>query len=255
MAGDEQEREGAGSIPERKPANRVVRDKFNTVEKSAGLPGGRIAAFAAIGLVVATAAAGFVAFEAGGGSAGPETVSAPAQPAEPAFRSRVASACNVGWKDDRLNRDQIHCWLTRDVLRLCDVRERAALVGRLVDYEAAKERRDGHLGAAALRMAFNPDVMAMGWAYARSTDTRLSEEQRQAEAEKTMSLSQSINAPANKVLEESNNETAQGITIQDFAELAEAGYLIPEDFPDPMPGLAAKGFAAAAPARAKPCKR
>lgn len=256
MAGDEQEREGDGSSPGRKPSNGFVRAKFNKVEKSAGLTGRGIVAFAAIGLAVAIAAGALVAWVARGGLAGLETVSAPVKPAEPAFRSRVASACNAGWKDDRLNRDQIHCWLTRDVLRLCDPRERAALAGRLVDYEAAKERKDGRLREAAWKVMFNPDMVAMTNAFARSTDTRLSEEQRQAEVEKAASLSEKINAPTNKVLAESdNNVTGPGTTILDFAELVEAGYLIPEDFPDSMPGLAAKGFLSAAPARAKPCKR
>ena len=252
MAEDEREQEGIGSSP-----GRVVRGKFNTTEKSAGLPGAAVFAFAAIGLVVAIAAGGFLAWEAQGGTAGPETASAspPAAVAEPAFRSRVASACNAGWKDDRLNRDQIHCWLTRDVLRLCDPRERAALAGRLVDYEAAKARKEVNLRAAVWKTVGNPDMETMMRAYARSTDERLSEAQRQAEADKAASLSEKINAPTNKVLDESANETAQGVNIRNFADLVEAGYLIPEDFPDPMPGLAAKGFQAAAPARAKPCKR
>jgi len=47
MAGDEQEREGDGSSPGRKPSNGFVRAKFNKVEKSAGLTGRGIAAFAA----------------------------------------------------------------------------------------------------------------------------------------------------------------------------------------------------------------
>ena len=48
-------------------------------------------------------------------------------PAEPAFQSRVAHLCDKGWKDDRLNRDQIHCYMTESVVRLCDPRERRAL--------------------------------------------------------------------------------------------------------------------------------
>ncbi len=255
MAGDERERGFARPSFGKNSSNGVARGAINLVEKSGGSAGWGTVAFAAISVCVAIAAGGYAARLAGGGSAGLETVFAPAAPAEPAFRSVVASACDVGWKDDRLNRDQMHCWLTRDVLRLCDARERAALADRMVDYEAAKERMNGRLGVAALRMMVNPDVTAMSYAYARSTDTRLSEEQRQAEAEKMMNLSAKINAPTSKVLEESQNDTAPGTTIQDFAELVQAGYLIPEDFPDPMPGLAQKGFAAAAPAHAKPCKR
>ena len=98
--------------------------------------------------------------------------------------------------------------------------------------------------------------MAMTMAYARSTDTRLSEEQRQAEAEKMMSLSAEDQRPgeqgAGREPERDRGRDDHSATSPSWSE---AGYLIPEDFPYPMPGLAQKGFAAAAPAHAKPCKR
>lgn len=253
MSDSEQDR--TGPSPETKPSKEIARGAFKMVDNSTRPPRGGNLGFAAICLVAATAAGAFLAWETGGGPAGPRTVSAPAPPAEPAFHSRVADVCDVGWKNDRLNRDQIHCWLTRDVLRLCDPRERAALVGRLVDYEAAKERKEVRLQAAVLLLRGNPDVATELMAFERSRDMSLSEGQRQAEAEKAMSLSRKNNAAINKVQEESQNEVAPGVNIRDLADLVEAGYLIAEDFPDPMPGLAAKGFAAAGHDRAKPCLR
>ena len=52
-------------------------------------------------------------------------------PPEPAYQSRVASVCDKGWRDDRDNRDQVDCYMTTDVERLCDPRERRALVDKL----------------------------------------------------------------------------------------------------------------------------
>ena len=60
-------------------------------------------------------------------------------PPAPAYVSRVAAVCDVGWKDDRLNRDQIHCYMTRDVARLCNPRERLALVDKLRAYQTASD--------------------------------------------------------------------------------------------------------------------
>ena len=40
----------------------------------------------------------------------------------PPYRSRVADTCDKGCKENRINRDQIHCHMMMDVDRLCDTR-------------------------------------------------------------------------------------------------------------------------------------
>ena len=72
------------------------------------------------------------------------------------YQSRVAQTCDKGWKDDRFNRDQIHCYMTRDVARLCDPRERRALADKLLAFQAAMDRSVARVDAVAFHMIGNP---------------------------------------------------------------------------------------------------
>ncbi len=113
-------------------------------------------------------------------------------PAEPAYQSRVASVCDNGWKDDRENRDQVHCYMTTDVERLCDPRERLALADKMRAYQVASDRAIGRVAVAVLQSSGKPGVMEMGKAEANSRDPNLSEEQRAAQLTKLTGMAHDL---------------------------------------------------------------
>lgn len=161
-----------------------------------------------------------------------------------AFHSRVADVCDKGWKDDRINRDQIHCYMTREVRRLCDPMERRALADKWRAYQAADDRMFARLTGASMSMALNPaGGMAIGIADAKSRDPNLSAEEREAQMNKAWEAAGKFRAPADQVLEESMNETSQTAIVQDVAELAKKRFLSAADFPGKMPKLVAEGLA------------
>jgi hypothetical protein len=176
-------------------------------------------------------------------------------PPEPAYQSRVASVCDKGWQDERDNRDQVDCYMTTDVERLCDPRERRALADKLVAYQAADDRLIGRAAVAFLQGDSKSDAMKIGIAGAKSRDPNLSEEERAAQLKKVTGLAQDFNAPTEKVLKEGSANKHGIVTIlNDVKSLAEQGYLAASDFPTTTPKIVKEGLAAAHSIAASSCK-
>lgn len=172
----------------------------------------------------------------------------------PPYRSRVAETCDKGWKDDRFNRDQIHCHMTLDVARLCDPRERRALADKLLAYQAAMDRSGARMNAVALQMIGNPGVtLAMGIAEARSRDPNLSEKERAAQFDATLKMSQEIMSPVAQINQDNINTTTKEVLVADVKSLVEHGYLASEDFPSTRPKIVKEGLASAHPVRRSSC--
>lgn len=176
-------------------------------------------------------------------------------PAEPAFQSRVAHLCDKGWKDDRLNRDQIHCYMTESIARLCDPRERRALADKLVAYQEAQDRSAGRMGMAALKMIANPGAtLALGVSDAMSRNPNLSEQERAAQFEKTMDISKDIMAPADQVVQDNVNTATREDVVADFKNLVEKGYLAAVDFPSTQPKIVKEVLATTGPLGLSSCR-
>jgi hypothetical protein len=176
-------------------------------------------------------------------------------PPEPAYQSRVASVCDKGWKDDRENRDQVHCYMTTDVERLCDPRERLALADKLRAYQVASDRAIARVAVAVLQSSGKPGVMEMGMAEAKSRDPKLSEEERAAQMTKVTGMAHDYLAPTEKPLEEGFTNKHGIVTIlNDVKSLAELGYLAASDFPTTTPKIVKEGLAAAHSIAASSCK-
>jgi hypothetical protein len=176
-------------------------------------------------------------------------------PPEPAYQSRVASVCDKGWQDDRDNRDQVDCYMTTDVERLCDPRERRALADKLVAYQIADDRLIGRAAVSFLQGNSKSNAMEIGMAGAKSRDPNLSEEERAAQLKKVTGMAQDFNAPTEKVLEEGSVNKHGIVTIlNDVKNLAEQGYLAASDFPTTTPKIVKEGLAAARSVAASSCK-
>ena len=176
-------------------------------------------------------------------------------PPEPAYQSRVASVCDKGWQDDRENRDQVDCYMTTDVERLCDPRERRALADKLLAYQVASDLAIGRVAVSVLLSFGKPGVLGMGMAEAKSRDPGLSEEQRAAQLAKVTGMAHDYLAPTEKPLEEGFANKHGIVTIlNDVKGLAEQGYLAASDFPPTMPKIVKEGLAAAHSIAASSCK-
>jgi hypothetical protein len=176
-------------------------------------------------------------------------------PPKPAYQSRVASVCDKGWQDDRDNRDQVHCYMTTDVERLCDPRERRALADKLVAYQIADDRLIGRAAVSFLQGYSKSNAMEVGMAGAKSRDPNLSQEERAAQLKKVTGMAQDFNAPTEKVLEEgSANKHGIVAILNDVKSLAEQGYLAASDFPRTTPKIVKEGLAAAHSIAASSCK-
>jgi hypothetical protein len=209
----------------------------------------------AVGIILIAGIGAFVASDRAAGfrQAFWENIMGP--PPEPDYRSRVASVCDEGWKDDRENRDQIHCYMTTDIERLCDPRERRALVDTLLAYQAASDLAIGRVAVSVLQSFAKPGVMEMGMAEAKSRDPNLSEDERAAQFAKVNGMAQGYLAPTEKPLEEGFRNTYGIVTIlNDVKSLAEQGYLAASDFPTSMPKIVREGIAAAHSVSASSCK-
>ena len=176
-------------------------------------------------------------------------------PPEPAYQSRVASVCDEGWQDDRENRDQVHCYMTTDIERLCDPRERRALADKLLAYQLASDLAIGRVAVSVLQSFAKPGVMEMGMAEAKSRDPNLSEEERAAQLAKVNGMAQGYLAPTEKPLEEGfRNKYGIVTVLNDVKSLAEQGYLAASDFPTSMPKIVREGLAAAHSVASSSCK-
>jgi hypothetical protein len=173
----------------------------------------------------------------------------------PPYQSRVASVCDAGWQYDRENRDQVHCYMTTDVERLCDPRERRALVDKLQDYQIASDLAIGRVAISVLQSFGRPGVMAMGMAEAKSRDPNLSPEERAAQMAKVTGMAHDYLAPTEKPLQEGFRNKYGIVTIlNDVKSLAEQGYLAASDFPTTTPKIVKEGLAAAHSIAASSCK-
>jgi hypothetical protein len=177
-------------------------------------------------------------------------------PPEPAYQSRVAVVCDKGWQDYRDNRDQIDCYLTNDIERLCDPRERRALVDKLFAYQIADDRLIGRAAMSFLKGDGKSDPMEIGIAEAKSRDPNLSEDERAAQIKKVTSMADDFTAPTAKTLAE-GSENKHGIVtiLNDVKSLAEQGYLAASDFTTKPPKIVKEGLAAAHSVAASPCRR
>ena len=219
----------------------------------ASASGGRNTLYAsAFGVLVAGAAGIFIA-SGGGGVGGLSLENLFGPPAE-TYKSRVADVCEPGWREDRMNRDQIHCYLTRQVTRLCNPQERRALAEKLRAYQLASDRWMGNLTVASLQLMGKPGVMSMGLAEAKIHDPNLTDEERAEQFNKVSGMAHDFLSPTDKILQASTNTVTRPELVADVKDVVGQGYLAAEDLLDPVPKWAKEGLAAAGHVAHSPCR-
>ena len=200
---------------------------------------GGVVLFSFVGVALAIGAAAFLTF--GGGVDG---VMANLSPAPP-FASRVAAQCDAGWKIDRVNSEQIHCYMAHDLARLCDPRERQALADKWREFQTAADRAEARVGASAIAMAYNPGVMSLGMEEARGHDPRMTAEQQIEHEGKMFGMADKLMAPAMEAVADTVYNVKKADLVMDVRTLIQRGYLSSADFSWTTPKLVQQALDAA----------
>ena len=112
---------------------------------------------------------------------------------EPTYISGVDTTCGKGWKANLPNVDQMHCYMTDTVSRLCDPKEKARLVqviGQFQDDFAIWQGKIAMAGFGAA-MKTNLNAIQMSAEDVKSRDERLTPEQRLEHEKKLMEIAAS----------------------------------------------------------------
>jgi hypothetical protein len=155
---------------------------------------------------------------------------------EPTYTSGVDSTCGTGWKTNLPNVDQMHCYMTDTVSRLCDPKEKARLVqviGQFQDDFAIWQGKIAMAGFGAA-MKTNLNAIEMSVEDVKSRDKRLTPEQRMEHEKKLMDIAASNMSGVSSAEAEgyANHFTVRKMEqlARDYKKLAQAGYLSREDF-------------------------
>jgi hypothetical protein len=168
---------------------------------------------------------------------------------EPAYVSSVDKVCSKGWEKELPNVDQMHCYMTKSMSRLCDPKERAhliATIGRFEDDYTVWSNR--HFAAAmGTIINANQNAVEIGMETAKLTnvmnDPNASDEDREKQANKVGEIMGGVLEGSNKVLAE-NKSTIPHYQLQyDLTELASMGFIAEDDFGWSKPDWVKKGFA------------
>lgn len=194
----------------------------------------RTASLAFIALCVGAflAVGGGTYFMFGGGDEGGEMVAmAEEEGAEAKYVSKVDAKCAKGWGDVRENRDQLHCYFTTDIARLCDTQERSHLL-RVVDrYHRGANRYAAAQAREGVKMISNQGKMAqVGMAGAMATQGDLSPEEQVERISKAANLANDVKSGYNENMMQIRNEKSFADLAKVLKSLIILGYLTPDDF-------------------------
>jgi len=210
---------------------------------------GRGTALFSLGAVMFAAVAG--AYIATGGNLG-EAMSEMFAPPE-VVKPQLANSCDPGWQDDRVNSEQIHCYMTRNIERLCNPDEKQALVKKLRDFQRAADSADTRFTMSAAQVAVNPQSMALGMQAAKAEAPNLSSEERAAERSKGMEMGTKMMAPAFEAGEKIRYNVSKEALVADVKDLVQRNYIKAEDFGSNAPKIVTDGLAAAGESLASTC--
>jgi hypothetical protein len=150
------------------------------------------------------------------------------------LKSTVDPVCSVGWEANRSNIDQMHCYFTKDVQRLCKSDERKHLIAQIGKFdESYMIARGSEMGAvfqnAGGGMA-NPNIVQLGLQGSRASDHSLSDAEQMEAMSQAIAAADRINAPIMEVIQRSTNKGSMSDLKADLVSLVKRGYFAPGDF-------------------------
>lgn len=173
--------------------------------------------------------------------------------------SSLAPQCDKGWQANERNVDQMHCYLTTDIQRLCKPEEKQALFDKIDAYEDAAADINAQFGAASMQVLAGSQVngLAIGLADAKSRDPNATADQRSEQQQKALDLGAKTLSPLDAViLRDSRTHKLPSYQIElDIAELARKGYLQSADISWNAPDWVTTGMRDAGTPAPSPCNK
>jgi hypothetical protein len=164
--------------------------------------------------------------------------------------SSVDGTCAEGWEKGQSNVDQMHCYMTTYVARLCEPAERRHLIATIGRFEKDYAAYNARFMAASMGSIAKVQVnaLAIGVESARMEramrDPNASEEERSRRMGNVMKMTGDVLSGPNKVMSEKVNKVPYYTLEDHFAKLATAGYVTENDFAGKKPKWVNAGFKA-----------
>lgn len=161
--------------------------------------------------------------------------------------SKLDSVCGKGWQAELPNVDQMHCYMTREVYRLCDDKEYAALLATVKQYDA-----DYNVWHRKYMMATFKTIgklqthgMQLGMEAAKMENMKGSEKEQLDQLSKVTGIADNIMKPANEMLAQRVSKIPEYQLTNAATALVKKGYIAKKDFGRKMPDFMAAAFKAA----------
>ncbi len=140
--------------------------------------------------------------------------------------------CGKGWQADVPNTDQMYCYLTRQVYRLCDKDEHLALLATIKRYD--KDYKVWHrqvMGATFKTIGkLQTQGMQLGLEAAKLENMKDGDKAQAEQFEKVLSMSGDIMKPTDEIIAKQAGKVP-GYELENAAySLAKAGYIEAKDF-------------------------
>lgn len=154
-----------------------------------------------------------------------------APPKQQAFVSKLDRQCGSTWKSSSSNIDELHCYMTTNITRLCDPRERAHMMETITRFEKDYASYDMRFKAAAMQTAASAfgNSMQLGMMDAQM-HRAATEEEKLERMGQIMERVGDIMAPAHNVMTEKRNRRKLHELTPALSALVTDGYVSAKDF-------------------------
>jgi hypothetical protein len=151
--------------------------------------------------------------------------------AQMAHVSRLDRTCGEGWQKDQSNVDELHCYMTTQVSRLCDAAERKHLVATIERFTKDYAVYDARFNVAAMGtiVSVNANAVQLARADSRSRDPRLTEDQRNEALGQAVGIAGKALEGVEKVRSKKINSVKFYQLEDDLKTLITGGYVAAKD--------------------------
>lgn len=161
--------------------------------------------------------------------------------------SKLDSVCGKGWQADLPNVDQMHCYMTREVYRLCDEKEYDALLATVKQYDADYKvwHRKYMMATFKTIGKMQTQGMQLGMEAAKLEHMKGSDKEQLDQFSKVTGIADNIMKPANEMLAQRVSKVPEYELINAATALVKKGFISEKDFGRKMPDFMAAAFKAA----------
>jgi hypothetical protein len=147
------------------------------------------------------------------------------------YVSKSDARCKKGWGENRENKDQLHCYFTRDVARLCDPQEKGHLLNMVDLFQDGAARYGALTMSETMQMVGNQGkMMQIGMAGAMASAEGQTDKEQMQNIDKVVGMVDEAMSGITNHFEQNRNEKNMGDLKTALRSLVASGYLNPDDF-------------------------